>query len=164
MPSHTATGKQKQRRRQAGVQVASRTRQNLHSFFWLGSQRGSLHAHGLAASHREPASDGLCLPGASVPELPGQLASFWGTAEGISEDGDQVLKCPVGSGTVLWSVSLTKWKVQLKKFDLMNHLNKLILQCILESFRHLFLLVCSFGALTAPINIFLEEDYSPWKA
>lgn len=32
MPSHTATGKQKQRHRQAGVQVASRTLQNLDSF------------------------------------------------------------------------------------------------------------------------------------
>lgn len=38
------------------------------TLFWLGSQRGSLHAHGLATSHREQARDGLCLLEGSVPE------------------------------------------------------------------------------------------------
>lgn len=37
---HTATGKQKQRHRRAGVQVASRTRQNLDSFFDSGVSGG----------------------------------------------------------------------------------------------------------------------------
>lgn len=75
MPSLAATGKQKQRHRQAGVQVASGTLQNLDSFFWFGSQRGSLHARGPAASHRVQARDGLRLLEGSVPELPGQLTS-----------------------------------------------------------------------------------------
>lgn len=61
MPSHTATGKQKQRHRQAGVQVASRTRQNLDSFFDLGVSGGRSMLMALPDSHREPARDGLCM-------------------------------------------------------------------------------------------------------
>lgn len=51
--------------------------------FWFGSQRGSPHAHGPAASHREPVRDGLRVLEGSVPELPGQLTSFWGINRGL---------------------------------------------------------------------------------
>lgn len=53
------------------------------TLFWFGSQRGSFHAHGPAASHREPARDGLSMLEGSVPELPGQLTSFWGINGGL---------------------------------------------------------------------------------
>lgn len=94
MPSLAATGKQKQRHRQAGVQVASGTLQNLNSFFWFGSQRGSLRARGPAASHRVQARDGLRLLEGSVPELPGQLTSFCWITGGLcrgSGSASQVL-------------------------------------------------------------------------
>lgn len=76
MPSHTATGKQKERHGQAGVQVASRTLQNLNFFFDLGVSGGRSMLMALAASHREAGRDSLCMLEGSVPELSGRLTSL----------------------------------------------------------------------------------------
>lgn len=64
------------------------------TLFWFGSQRGSLHAHGPAASHREAARDSLCMLEGSVPELSGRLTSFRGIRAGLcwgSSSDSQVL-------------------------------------------------------------------------
>lgn len=53
------------------------------TLFWFGSQRGSLHAHGPAASHREPELESLCMLEDSVPDLLGQLTWFWGMNAGL---------------------------------------------------------------------------------
>ena len=64
MPSHTATGKQKQRHRQAGVQVASRTRQNLDSFFDLGVSGGrSMLMALLPPTESQQGTAGVCWRG-----------------------------------------------------------------------------------------------------
>ncbi|XP_075952821.1 chemokine-like protein TAFA-2 [Anarhichas minor] len=71
-----ATVKQKQRHRQAGVQVASRTRQNLDSSFDLEVSGGRCMLVALLPpTESRQGTAGVCWR-TSVPELPAQLTSF----------------------------------------------------------------------------------------